>query len=286
MSVVWASASSVSRCHFFVLTKLSANARPGLYQLLLSLKQPDGSFTVHHAGETDVRSIYCVLCVSLLLGIATPDLLDGVGAAIANCQTYEGGLSAASYPFASTEASTTGETSALGGGGGAALGEAHGGYVYCAMAAHLCLALLPSTRKPGQTPFYQDQERARSSSPDSSHASASLGWDRGGSASSKRLDLEEVVRWAASQQGIAVEGGGFRGRTNKLVDGCYGWFSGAGLGTVLGALTELKHGQWWKDAVADDSTTSNGATSDGKSDGWESIEEGELVAGSLSKRPR
>lgn len=34
------------------------------------------------------------------------------------------------------------------------------------------------------------------------------------------------------QQAYAVEGGGFRGRTNKLVDGCYGWWVG-GLFAVL-----------------------------------------------------
>lgn len=27
-------------------------------------------------------------------------------------------------------------------------------------------------------------------------------------------------------QGVPVEGGGFRGRTNKLVDGCYSWWNG------------------------------------------------------------
>lgn len=27
-------------------------------------------------------------------------------------------------------------------------------------------------------------------------------------------------------QGLEVDGGGFRGRTNKLVDGCYSWWVG------------------------------------------------------------
>jgi protein farnesyltransferase subunit beta len=27
-------------------------------------------------------------------------------------------------------------------------------------------------------------------------------------------------------QGLPVEGGGFKGRTNKLVDGCYSWWVG------------------------------------------------------------
>lgn len=37
------------------------------------------------------------------------------------------------------------------------------------------------------------------------------------------------------QQASAAEGGGFRGRTNKLVDGCYGWWVG-GLFAVLEGL--------------------------------------------------
>lgn len=37
------------------------------------------------------------------------------------------------------------------------------------------------------------------------------------------------------QQAAAGEGGGFRGRTNKLVDGCYGWWVG-GLFAVLEGL--------------------------------------------------
>jgi protein farnesyltransferase subunit beta len=36
-------------------------------------------------------------------------------------------------------------------------------------------------------------------------------------------------------QALPVEAGGFRGRTNKLVDGCYGWWCG-GIWAMLGAL--------------------------------------------------
>lgn len=38
-------------------------------------------------------------------------------------------------------------------------------------------------------------------------------------------------------QGLPIELGGFRGRTNKLVDGCYSWWVGGCVGlveTVLG----------------------------------------------------
>lgn len=36
-------------------------------------------------------------------------------------------------------------------------------------------------------------------------------------------------------QALPIEAGGFRGRTNKLVDGCYGWWCG-GTWAMIGAL--------------------------------------------------
>lgn len=63
------------------------------------------------------------------------------------------------------------------------------------------------------------------------------------------------------QQGTAIEGGGFRGRTNKLVDGCYGWWVG-GLFAVLDGLVKEKSHQ-----------TSVVATGD--ADEWEDVEGGQ-----------
>lgn len=40
------------------------------------------------------------------------------------------------------------------------------------------------------------------------------------------------MRWSALMQGEAIEGGGFRGRSNKLVDGCYSWWVGGGVPVV------------------------------------------------------
>ena len=40
-------------------------------------------------------------------------------------------------------------------------------------------------------------------------------------------------------QGEAIEAGGFKGRANKLVDGCYSWWVGGGL-PVLEALLQYK----------------------------------------------
>jgi protein farnesyltransferase subunit beta len=89
--------------------------RPRLYRFYMSMKQKDGSFTMHEDGETDTRAVYTVLCVCSLLNMLTPELTDKTGDWICSCQTFEGGFGA--EPF----------------------NEAHGGYAFCAVA---CLALL------------------------------------------------------------------------------------------------------------------------------------------------
>jgi protein farnesyltransferase subunit beta len=39
-----------------------------------------------------------------------------------------------------------------------------------------------------------------------------------------QIDLKILLRWLVQVQGTEAELGGFRGRTNKLVDGCYSWW--------------------------------------------------------------
>ena len=178
-----------------------------MYSWLLSLKQPDGSFVVHHGGEVDVRASYCVLCISLLLGICTPELIDGMQDFVARCQTYEGGLAASAFTDAEHSNGGAPDNSPP-------LGEAHGGYAHCALASYLTLLRLndglptPSQKKTAITP--------------------------------RKMNLDSCLRWAISQQGLAIEGGAFRGRTNKLVDGCYGWFSGGGMFSVLDAALHVE----------------------------------------------
>ena len=50
------------------------------------------------------------------------------------------------------------------------------------------------------------------------------------------IDAGALLRWLAQMQGLRGELGGFRGRTNKLVDGCYSWWVG---GCVVLAETLL-----------------------------------------------
>ena len=54
--------------------------------------------------------------------------------------------------------------------------------------------------------------------------------------------MDSLVRWLAEMQGSYVDLGGFRGRTNKLVDGCYSWWVGGCFPLVEGLLELEKTG--------------------------------------------
>ncbi|CAN3375445.1 protein farnesyltransferase subunit beta [Diutina rugosa] len=94
--------------------------RTGLYEWVMSLKNPNGSFKMHHNGEADTRSTYCALVVATLLNIVTDEFLVGVEAWLDQCQTFEGG-------FAGVPGT-----------------EAHGGYTYCALASYFLLHKEPT----------------------------------------------------------------------------------------------------------------------------------------------
>ena len=96
------------------------------------------------------------------------------------------------------------------------LGEAHGGYTFCATASWVLLQ-----------PYVQTYYPAKA-------------------LPQPRIDLHGLLRWATHMQGTDIELGGFRGRTNKLVDGCYSWWVGGCVVLVegllgIGAHAEGKH---------------------------------------------
>ncbi|ORY48617.1 terpenoid cyclases/Protein prenyltransferase [Rhizoclosmatium globosum] len=139
--------------------------RKKLYSWIMSLKQADGSFIMHHGGEVDVRGSYCVASVCKLLNLLSPSLTENMGTFIAKCQSYEG--------------------------------EGHGGYTFCGIAA---IELLQET---------------------------------------DLLDTRALTKWTVSRQ-MELEGG-FQGRTNKLVDGCYSFWLG-GLFPILDAIALRRDG--------------------------------------------
>ena len=155
------------------------------------------------------RGIYCLLVVACLLNVLTPELVAGTAAFIASCQTYEGGFASASHPYfpaapsasASAPPPSPSPVSCLPS-PRPNLGEAHGGYTSCALAAWVLLEPLLPAAPAAERP---------------------------------RIDAKRLLRWLVGMQGGAMELGGFRGRTNKLVDGCYSWWVG-GAFALLEAL--------------------------------------------------
>lgn len=139
--------------------------------------------------------IYCLLVTAHLLNILTPDLIDGAAAFVASCQTYEGGFASASQPYFSPGSSPEVLPSPR-----PALGESHGGYTFCALASWVMLQ-----------PFLVDTPAKPS------------------------INLKTLLRWLTHMQGAEIELGGFKGRTNKLVDGCYSWWVGGSF-ALLAAL--------------------------------------------------
>ena len=86
-------------------------------------------------------------------------------------------------------------------------------------------------------PFDADDSTLSSSStaPSSLPLSSTVSPTKG---TKKQLNLSSLLRWATSVQAMPIEGGGFKGRTNKLVDGCYGWWGGGMFGVLGGLLSE------------------------------------------------
>lgn len=121
-----------------------------------------------------------------------------------SCQTYEGGFSASSQPYFSGSPPLLDNLLAS---PRPALGEAHGGYTFCALASLVLLEPLDPYPNPAK-------------------------W--------MGIDVKRLYRWASSMQGTEVDGGGFRGRTNKLVDGCYSWWVG-GLFPLLEDIMGVNH---------------------------------------------
>ncbi|KAK7207087.1 terpenoid cyclases/protein prenyltransferase alpha-alpha toroid [Myxozyma melibiosi] len=90
-----------------------------------------------------------------------------------------------------------------GGIGGAPDNEAHGGYAFCGLAA-LCLLGNPIETVP------------------------------------KYLDLANFIQWLSARQ--YQPEGGFSGRSNKLVDGCYSWWVGGCWAILEGLMPALRMG--------------------------------------------
>ncbi|WRT69034.1 uncharacterized protein IL334_006017 [Kwoniella shivajii] len=173
-------------------------SRQAIYDFFMDCKNPDGGFVVCKGGEVDVRGTYCLLVVATLLDIITPELIYNVDKFISSCQTYEGGFACSqfSFPSSSSISSTSTNNAEIDTDKSfvrASMAEAHGGYTSCSLNSHFLLSSIPLPN----TPKFPEP-----------------------------IDAYAALRWSVLQQGEAIEGGGFRGRSNKLVDGCYSWWVG------------------------------------------------------------
>jgi protein farnesyltransferase subunit beta len=163
------------------------------------------AFRMHHDGEVDVRATYCVLTSCYLL-----KLLDREGDDDGD-ENDDGRGGCSINPLLSPSVSRYVASCQTyeGGFGAEPNNEAHGGYAFCAIAS---LRLLLLHRSSGG-------------------AAAAGGGGR-------RLSLHDVIdvnalsSWLSRRQ-MGYEGG-FSGRTNKLVDGCYSFWQGGAIAALDG----------------------------------------------------
>lgn len=185
-----------------------------------------------HSNRLHYSGIYCLLSVAYLLNLLTPQLVAGTAAFVASCQTYEGGFSSASQPYFSN---ANPSPSSLLKSPRPALGEAHGGYAFCALASWVMLQ-----------PFLSAN-------------------------SDTKINLKKLTRWLVSLQGGPSEIGGLKGRTNKLVDGCYSWWVGGSF-ALLGAL-----GVGRGFHLNSESKLAENEPNEAKEDGWDDTDGADYV---------
>jgi len=193
--------------------------RVKMWKWLSSLKQVDGGFCVCDGGEEDVRGVYCTLTLISLLGLPTGLAPDDVARLKRQSEEIQQGKRTGGWGHdpkivpqnlldGTAEYLHRCQTYEGGVAGGPGGMEAHGGYAFCALAA---LSLM------GEPEVMLN----------------------------KHLNLPKLIHWLSARQ-YAPEGG-FSGRTNKLVDGCYSTWVGGCWALVEGALNGSQ-----KDELDDD----------------------------------
>ena len=187
--------------------------RTSLYVFFASLYNPiNGSFRMHLDGEMDVRATYCVYSVlHLLQMIPSTTHSTAPSSLFTNPQI-------SNYIWSC-------QSQWEGGFGGEPGAEAHGGYTYCAVAA---LYLFRTTKqKHGNT-------NVTTASPECNNSSRTLD-------DNAIHKLELCSTWLRQRQ-MSYEGG-FSGRINKLVDGCYSFWQGAASVIIHEQLQQLEKQQ-------------------------------------------
>jgi protein farnesyltransferase subunit beta len=173
--------------------------RKTMWQFLGRMKQADGGFTMAEGGEEDIRGAFCAMIVISLLNLpldlpqdaparknGLTSFTDGLGEWVSQCQSWDGGISAAPG------------------------NEAHGAYAFCGLG---CLSILGPPKE--TLPKY--------------------------------LNVPLLTHWLSSRQ--CSPEGGYNGRTNKLVDGCYSHWVG-GCWSIVEAAAPSTSQLWNRTALA------------------------------------
>lgn len=173
-----------------------------LYRWMVSLQTDSGGYRMQHDGEVDVRATYTIVCCSKLL-----KFLDGSRLQTTRVVDYV--RSCQTYE---------------GGMGGEPFSEAHGGYTFCAVAAlklmgklhdHPCV--VPSNNHNASGAEEEEEDERQHS-----------------------FDTRALIGWLARRQGSYE--GGFMGRSNKLVDGCYSFWQGGAMAIASSCVTDTNFG--------------------------------------------
>ncbi|RKF64769.1 Protein farnesyltransferase subunit beta [Erysiphe neolycopersici] len=165
--------------------------RRAMWKWLGSLKQPDGGFQMAIDGEEDVRGAYCAVVIISLLNLPLELSQDSP-----SWSHKQNSLLTGLPEWISRCQTFEGGISAR------PDGEAHGAYTFCALAC-LCILgephrIIPQLIASHQSEYYPEN---------------------------RYLNVNLLISWLSTRQ-YAPEGG-FSGRTNKLVDGCYShWVGG------------------------------------------------------------
>jgi protein farnesyltransferase subunit beta len=205
--------------------RVLSEIRIPLYRWMVSLQVPDtGGYRMQHDGEVDVRATYTIACCSKLLGL----LEHQPATTTTTSQSTGGGFTVLGRPLVINfvQSCQTYE----GGMGGEPFSEAHGGYTFCAVAALKLLGALNNKN---------------------TNTANSIG-------SNTNFDVGALLGWLGRRQ-LSYEGG-FSGRSNKLVDGCYSFWQGGAV-AIASSCSDCLAGD-------DSDTSSDGDDSDSDEDPW------------------
>uniref|UniRef100_A0A0M3IP57 Protein farnesyltransferase subunit beta n=1 Tax=Ascaris lumbricoides TaxID=6252 RepID=A0A0M3IP57_ASCLU len=190
---------------------LASINRKTLHDFIMSVKEPDGSFHVHVGGEIDIRGSYCALAVASITNILDEQIAVNTDSFVISCQTYEGGF------------------------GGLRSCEAHGGYTFCGVASLMILGKSALMHTPSLFKWLAQKQMNCQTYEGGfgglRSCEAHGGYTFCGVASlmilgkSALMHTPSLFKWLAQKQ-MKFEGG-FQGRTNKLVDGCYSFWQAA-----------------------------------------------------------